>query len=206
MVDSPLSDPADLNSRTVAVVLAAGAGSRFAASHHKLLADFRGKPVLAWAVEAPVTAGFVATVVVAGAVPAATLGTHLEAWLSTPSLCFVDNPRWDEGQSTSLQVGVAAARDLGAEAIVVGLGDQPLVGPVSWRAVAAASTPIAICSYDGRMQPPVLLHRSVWPLLPIAGDFGARHLIRLHPELVSPVVCTDNPIDIDTVEDLRRWN
>jgi CTP:molybdopterin cytidylyltransferase MocA len=89
---------------------------------------------------------------------------------------------------------------------VVGLGDQPLVPASAWRSVGAAAGAIVVASFDGQRQPPVKLDRTVWPDLPVGGDFGARHLLTRRPELVSEIPCRGNPVDIDTVEDLRSWS
>ena len=183
-----------------AVVLAAGGGSRFTGSGHKLLADFRGRPVVAWAVQHAVEAGLDETVVVGGAVGL--------AGVVPPDVTLLTNERWADGQATSLQVAIAHADAAGHDAIVVGLGDQPLVPSGAWRAVAAAplEQPIVAATYEGRRRNPVRLDRSVWPLLPKDGDEGARVVIRERPDLVGEVACDGEPADVDTVEDLQRWS
>ena len=44
------------------------------------------------------------------------------------------NPDWASGLAGSLQVAAAEARRAGLDAVVVGLGDQPLVPASAWRA------------------------------------------------------------------------
>lgn len=180
---------------TVAVLLAAGAGSRFRGPTHKLLAPLADRTVVDHAVDAALRAGIGPVLVVTGAVRPELPEGAIE----------VPHPDWAEGQATSLQRGIAAARALGASAVVVGLADQPGIEPASWRAVAGSSAPIAVATYDGRRGNPVRLHAHVWPLLPPTGDEGARRLIRDRPDLVEPVPCRGSATDIDTVEDLHRW-
>jgi CTP:molybdopterin cytidylyltransferase MocA len=180
-----------------AVVLAAGGGTRFAGPTHKLLAPFRGRAVVAWAVEHAAGAQLDETIVVVGAVDIDGL---------PEGVTTIRNERWEEGQATSLQAAVAHAADAGHEAIVVGLGDQPLLPVEAWQAVAAAAaTPIAMASYDGQPGHPVRLAAATWPMLPTAGDAGARALVRSRGDLVTLVPCPGQPLDIDTAEDLTRW-
>jgi molybdenum cofactor cytidylyltransferase len=184
------------SSKYFGILLAAGAGSRFRGDVHKLTAELRGRPVVAWAIESALAAALDGLVVVTGAVD-----------LDLPdAVIHVPNPRWAEGQATSLQAGIAAALERGADAVVVGLGDQPFVTAEAWSDVVRHPTPIAIATYDGRRGNPVRLHRDVWPLLPRSGDEGARRLIALRPELVGEVACRGSAADIDTMEDLHQWN
>ncbi len=118
---------------TAAVVLAAGAGSRYAGPDHKLLAGLRGRPVVVWAVTAALDAGLAETIVVSGAVD---LGPVLADHGLADRVRVVVNPGWADGQATSLAVGIGAVDAAGHAAAVVGLGDQPLVVAEAWRLVA----------------------------------------------------------------------
>lgn len=186
--------------RLAAAVLAAGGSNRFG-SAPKLLAPFRGRALVTWAVEAPVEADvFDVVFVVEGAVD---LAHEVPA-----GAILLHNPAWAEGQATSLATAVHAARVGGFDALVVGLGDQPFVGPEAWRAVATASAsePIVVATYEGERGNPVRLDRAVWDELPVHGDHGARHLMAGRPDLVGEVACPGNAADIDTQEELDRWS
>ena len=192
--------------RVAAVVLAAGAGTRFGAGAgaHKLLAPFRGRPLVSWAVAAAAGAGLGAVVVVSGAVD---LGPALRPGAGVPDdVAVVVNDDWARGQATSLAAGIGWCRAHGFDAAVFGLGDQPLVPASAWRAVGTAGdAPVVSAVYAGRRRPPVRLHRSVWGLLSADGDEGARELMRRRPDLVGEVACEGDPADVDTLEDLRRF-
>jgi len=179
-----------------ALVLAAGAGARFAGPGHKLDAVLAGRTLLQWSIDHALAAGVGPVLVVT---PAA--GTYALA----PEVIEIVNDDWAAGQSTSLQAGVRVAIDLAAGAIVVGLGDQPGVTGAAWRAVAAVDAPVVIATYGGRRGHPVRLRADTWALLPTTGDEGARALLRERPDLVTELPCQGSPSDIDTVEDLRRW-
>lgn len=191
--------------RHVVVILAAGAGSRFDGDGHKLSAGIaepgtdRVHSVVERSIASALAADIGPVVVVTGAVADVVPAHQLDA----VSVCH--NEHWEHGQITSLHAGIEAARSLGATAVVVGLADQPFIDPAAWRNVAEAAGPIAVATYDGRRANPVRLDAEIWDLLPTTGDEGARALMRVRPELVREVACPGSPADIDTTEDLRRW-
>lgn len=211
---------------TIGVVLAAGEGRRFRASAadgpavkpdlgHKLLVEFRGRPLATWAVEAALLSSLDRVLLVTGSADLSPVLAWLEAnrpQISLAKLEVVHNDRWQEGQATSVSLGLQRAGAAGCQAVVVGLADQPLVPPEAWTAVAEAPGLIAVATFNGLRRPPVKLDRAVWGLVPTVGDSGARTLIRMRPELVSEVTCSGNPIDVDTVKDLytvkdlRAWS
>jgi molybdenum cofactor cytidylyltransferase len=195
-VTTDTSDTTD----TIAVVLAAGAGTRFVGATHKLDAELAGRPLLRHAVDAAVESGIGPVIVVTAGHVATSV---------PPIVTTLVNDSWQDGQMSSLRLGITAAAARGARSVVVGLGDQPFLRPDAWRAVAAATAPIAVATYGGRRGHPVRLHETVWDLLPDGGDEGARSLMRLRPDLVIEVPCQGSPnvslTDVDTLEDLRRW-
>lgn len=178
------------------VVLAAGAGSRFLGGSHKLSSRWQGRSLLDWAVASAANAQVGPVVVVTGA-----------ARVALPAgVLVVHHDRWADGQATSLARAVAFARAAGWGAVTVGLGDQPGVTADAWRAVATCDAAIAVATYGGRRRNPVRLDRSVWDELATSGDEGARTIMRVRPDLVREVPCTGDPTDVDTSEDLARWN
>ena len=185
--------------RTLLVLLAAGGGSRFEGSTHKLLAHLpTGATVAGTAIEHAIASGAGDLVVITGAV-------DLAAIEPPPTVTVIHHPGWADGQATTLQVAVAEARRRGAGAIVVGLADQPFIDPEAWRRVAAGTARISVATYDGKRRNPVRLDRSVWGSLPTTGDEGARSLLRVRPELVEEIPCPGSAADIDTLEDLESW-
>jgi CTP:molybdopterin cytidylyltransferase MocA len=184
------------------VLLAAGSGSRFGG--RKLLAAYRGRPLiessLANLAQAPVDE----TVVVVG-----DDAEMLRAVCEPFGVRVVENPDWERGQSTSVQAGLLA---LGPEvrAAVVLLADQPLVGAGAVERLVAAfegGARVAVATYDAKRRNPVLFSRAVWPLLleELSGDEGARAVLQRHPDLLTEVPCdgVGDPADVDTAEDLR---
>jgi len=186
-----------------ALVLAAGGGSRFVSTTHKLLVEIAGKPVVRHVLEAVAASGVSPIIVVTGAV-------SLEEVLTTPlpgnpDVVVTHNDRWRSGMASSLQCGLVVARQRGLAGVVVGLGDQPGVPASAWRQVADTDAPIAVATYHGVRRNPVRIHAELWDQLPHDGDEGARTLIRVRPELVAEVACQGNADDIDTADDVARW-
>ena len=185
-----------------AILLAAGAGSRFGGG--KLMAPYGGRPLIEASLSNLAGAPVDETVVVVG-----DDAERLREVCKPRGARVVENPDWREGISTSVRVGLRA---LGAEAraAVVLLADQPLVGAGAVERLVAAfdgGARIAVATYGGEPRDPVLFSREVWPLLvsELSGDEGARPFLRRHPELMRSVPCdgVGDPADVDTEEDLR---
>lgn len=186
--------------RVAGLVLAAGQGARFGAV--KQLADFRGRPLIAWSVGAVAEAGLAPVVVVLGAHAA-----RIEAEAGLSGVELVTAADWAQGQSASLRAGLRAAADAGADAAVIVLGDQPLIEAAAVRRVVDAwsGEPVVRATYGGAPGHPTLLARGVWDrLLALRGDQGARAVFG---EVgVATVACDGlgSPADADTPAALAR--
>ncbi|MEY9858454.1 CTP:molybdopterin cytidylyltransferase MocA [Catenulispora sp. GAS73] len=184
------------SSRITGIVLAAGAATRFGGG--KAVARFQGERLVDRAVATLTAGGCDRVLVVVGALD---VGAVHHAIL-------VLNSDWQTGMGSSLRAGLSAARD--AEAVVVTLVDQPLIGAEAVKRLVEAwrdGAPIAVATYEGRRAHPVLFGReAVADLLPtLTGDAGARDFLASRSDVVA-VDCTDTgrPDDVDTVEALRR--
>jgi molybdenum cofactor cytidylyltransferase len=192
--------------RYAAIVLAAGAGSRFGGG--KLLARLDGRPILGHVLDAVRTVGPAATIVVLGRDAAA-----IEGGVSWAGERRVINPAPEDGLASSLRVGFEALHRSGPGAIdgvFVVLGDQPLVDPSVLRALAQAQVRagvgFVVPRYLGGGGPnPVLVLRGGWPWIGRAeGDRGLGPILAAHPELVAEVELGGTNPDVDTPADLAE--
>lgn len=181
------------------LVLAAGAGRRFGSV--KQLSPLAGRPLLEHALQAMSGAAVARFVVVLGAsADAIRRGVDLHG--AEPVVC----PAWETGQAASLRAGVEALAD--ADAVVVTLGDQPLISSAAIDRVAAARTEAADgarATYGGTPGHPVLLGPRLLNRVPgLRGDVGARDL--LAEADLAPVACEDvaEPTDVDSPERLAE--
>jgi len=164
-----------------AVVLAAGAATRFGGSKQRLLLP----RVLARLRQSPVDE----IVVVAGAYD-----------LDAPGARVVDCPNWERGPGASLRCGLAA---LGpeTEAAVVVLADGPNLAPEAVKRVLAAWRrglgDVVAAAYEGARGHPVLIARPAWGGIP---DEGMRAL----PAALVPCDDLGTPGDVDTADDIGR--
>ncbi|MDQ3387254.1 MAG: nucleotidyltransferase family protein [Actinomycetota bacterium] len=186
-----------------AILLAAGAGSRFGGG--KLTTILDGKPLITHPLEALRDAPVGETVVVVGA-----NAERLREVCEPYGVRIVENPDWAEGQSTSVRAGLQAMSSAVRAAVVL-LGDQPLVTAEAVSKLVEAfeaGAEVAVATYEGKRRNPVLFARSVWPSLvgELSGDEGARSFLRKHPNIVVEVPCdgVGHPADVDTTEDLER--
>jgi CTP:molybdopterin cytidylyltransferase MocA len=160
-----------------AVVLAAGASTRFGSPKQRILLG----PVL----ERVRGARSLGDVVVV-------LGAHEVETDARVVHC----PDWENGPGASLRCGLRALGE-DVEAAVVVLADGPELAPEAIDRVVETwrGEPVLAASYGGVRGHPVLLGRAVWDAIP---DDGAR---ALEPVLVP---CDDlgYPGDVDTADDL----
>jgi CTP:molybdopterin cytidylyltransferase MocA len=164
----------------VAVILAAGAATRFGSPKQRLLLPGVLERVRASSVDD--------IVVVVGA-------HEVESDARTVSC-----PEWDRGPGASLRCGLAALAPGTAAAVVV-LADGPELSPASidrvvqaWREGGGA---VIAATYGGDRSHPVLLDRSVWGRVP---DEGARGL----DAVLVPCDDLGAPGDVDVADDLNR--
>ena len=190
---------------TVALVLAAGAGSRFGGG--KLLAPIGGRAILQHVLDALAAAGVGEVIVVLGRDADA-----VEAAITWRDERRVVNPEPGRGLSSSLQLGFQAiGPDAGS--ILVALGDQPLVSAAVIQALmetpADDARPIVVPVYPGDGgRNPVLLRPAAYPLVAEAtGDRGLGPVLVAHPELLTEVAVRDaaaENLDVDTAADHAR--
>lgn len=186
--------------KAAAVILAAGASSRFGSP--KQLLDWQGQSLLRHVVLQSLAAPVHQVIVVVGAHFA-----EVAVTLQGLPVTMVYNPDWEQGQSTSMQAGLRACAPE-TQATLFVLGDQPaLPSELLQRLVAAhrqTLAPIVAPHHQGRRGNPVLFDRACFAeLLAVTGDSGGRPLFAKHAEQVVWIETGPEALeDIDRPEDV----
>jgi molybdenum cofactor cytidylyltransferase len=159
--------------RVVAIVLAAGSSRRFGDAD-KLVADYRGRPLVLWAARAAMALPFRAAIgVCQESGPVADL-------LRKAGLAVELNAAPERGMGSSIAIGVEAARASEPVACLILLGDMPAVTTAHLEALLAAfegEDDVVISAARGQRSPPTLIGRRHFPtLLTLEGDEGPRML------------------------------
>ena len=189
-----------------AVLLAAGSGSRLGGRPKSLL-ELGGVPLIRRQLIALSGAGVDEVVVV--------LGHHAEAIESAVSefpVTLVHNPSPDDGQASSVRVGLAALAGK-LDAVIIALADQPLINAQDINDLIGAfkrrgEARMVVPQVAGEPGNPVMVDaglREAW----LAGEAEAacRRWREAHPDQVHWFETTNTRyrLDIDTPEDLQRF-
>ncbi|MFE5311009.1 NTP transferase domain-containing protein [Isoptericola sp. NPDC056605] len=209
----PAAPPLPDRTSDVAVLLAAGAGTRLGRGPKALL-PHRGRPLVEHVTAALLAGGCDAVVVVLGA---GAERVRAAASLDGPGVRVVLNPGWATGMASSLRAGVAAAlepRDgVPPARLVVAHVDQPGVTSDDVARLLAAHRPGRVTASRWADAPDRDRPRWSHPLVldaalaaPAAasavGDAGARAFLRAHADLIDVVTHPGDGRDVDTEADL----
>lgn len=180
---------------TALILLAAGKSKRFGLSD-KLTEMFLGQPLGMHAVTALEAIPFARRIVVKDGVKLDYAGRGYEV---------VRNPRPEDGLSSSVVLGVRAARREGINAVLIALADMPRITAAQIHRLfdVQHGPDTVVASSDGvRPRPPVLFGvRRFDALEALTGDAGARDMILAGRHVVTR---SDELIDVDTEQELAE--
>ncbi|HLX67725.1 MAG TPA: nucleotidyltransferase family protein [Puia sp.] len=189
--------------RTGIIILAAGNSSRL--GRPKQLLPYQGKTLLSHVVSEALAAHLHPVVVVTGAYQA-----EIEDSLRGQPVALTFNPDWETGMASGIAAGLKAALAIEPQlqALIVAVCDQPyisagLFGSLMEKHAVSGKRMIA-SFYSEICGTPVLFDKHYFnELAALAGDAGAKQLLKRHPDDVATVPFPKGSIDIDTAEDLK---
>lgn len=191
-----------MKSTPTVLVLAAGRGSRFAGSRHKLSQDLGTGSVLGQTIVRAIESRL--PVVVVTTEP---LVGEAARWVARRDVVVLPEVGSAGpgllGMGYSIAAGVSARPQAGGWLVLP--GDMPLVEPATMVAVARslAQNAVVYAQYRGRRGHPVGFSAELFSeLVQLTGDEGARRVMARYPSLGLEV---DDPgvlVDVDTLADL----
>ena len=191
--------------RIAALILAAGMSKRMAPQNKLLTILPNGKAMIAETVDRILASAASPVIVVVGHQE-----EQIRAALAGKNVRFVDANDYADGMAASLRAGVAALSD-GIGAVLICLGDMPLVDKSSLDRIISAFNPaegreIILPVFDGQRGNPVLWGQRFFnELRSLSGDAGARQILHKYMECVSEVSAASDAVlrDFDTPESVK---
>ena len=184
--------------------MAAGMSQRF--GRPKQLLELNNKLLLEWVLDAALASRLAKVLLVLGHEhPKIIQALGLNS--NRSRLQVVINPRYREGQSSSLQAGLLAIQPP-ISSVMFLLGDQPMLKTTTidhmldrfWHSDRDIGVPV----WQGKRGNPTIFSRAMYcSLMAIEGDIGARQVIRAHHKRVLSIEL-DDPLcfaDIDSAQD-----
>ena len=194
----------EVRTRVAAVVLAAGASSRF--GRLKQLLPWRGGTLLSQVVDTVLESRARPVVVVLG-----NEAGDCRRALGDRPVKVVVNGSWTDGQSTSIRAGLSALPE-DVTATLFPLADAPLLQRTTIEALLehywSTFAPVVWPEYAQKRGNPVLFDRALFSELnQLTGDTGGRSVIQSHFDEAERVSVADEGIltDIDTPQDYSRF-
>lgn len=188
-----------------AVILAAGESKRM--GQPKMLLPWDGGTVLTHVISIFQNAGLTDILVVTGGAR-----EQVEGLVSDLNIRTVYNKEYAKAEMlSSIQCGIRALMPQ-AQAVLIGLGDQPQVQEGSVRRVCEtfqeSRSNLVVPSYQMRRGHPWLVARPLWDeLLMMEAPQSPRDFLNSHNQEIQYINVNDPNIltDLDTPEDYRKW-
>jgi molybdenum cofactor cytidylyltransferase len=199
-------------SKTAAIILAGGTSSRMGEERNKLLLPLHNRPVLAHVLEAALGSQARPIVLVLG-YQTQIVQEKLQHTLAKNAIIVVENPNYQQGQSTSMQAGLRALQALShdytkdIDAVIFLLGDQPMLTSTMIDELLTlrerTGKRIVLPLYQGQRGNPVIFALDLAPeLLAVTGDEGGRGILKRYPDEIATLEMGEEAanFDVDTWE------
>ena len=138
--------------------------------------------------------------------------TDIKGELDKMPITIIENPKWEDGMSSSIKMGLVGAymtqKDI--DAVLFLTVDMPyvsvnLINKMIIEANQNTDSQIVACKYEGNLGIPVLFKRSLFnDLLELKGDEGAKKIVKQNKDKTTFVDFPEGKYDLDTIDEY--WN
>jgi molybdenum cofactor cytidylyltransferase len=186
------------------VILAAGASTRL--GKPKQLLQYRGKTLLAHAINEAVNSNADGVVVILGK-----NANLFKKEIDEGKVRVAINSSWEEGMASSVRLGLDILFNAKpyVDAVIFMVCDQPHISSSILNELIITqqktTKQIVTSNYGDSIGPPALFHKKYFEeLMKLSGDAGARKIIQKNMNDVATILFPEGDIDIDTEEDYQK--